>query len=153
MPQLRGQTGEPREWVYCWYYRNGRLGEKGGGESARTKRALLAAVVREAAAVAQAAAVPFLVVIQPTSRDLTTNLSNHYQALEGEPGYDRRRLDRWAQQICEDTGVDFINLFDVFEATGAPNDLYFPDPDPHWNEAGQRVAAEAAAEWLGKTLR
>ncbi len=37
-PQLRGETGEPRQWVYCWYYRNGRVGENGGGESARTRR-------------------------------------------------------------------------------------------------------------------
>lgn len=35
LPQLRGETGTPREWVYCWYSRNG--GPK-GQEFARTQR-------------------------------------------------------------------------------------------------------------------
>jgi hypothetical protein len=123
------------------------------GESARTKRALLAAVVEKAARIATEHGVAFLVLIQPTSRDLTTNLPNHYLALAGVQGYDRRRLDQWAQQICEAAEVDFVNLFDVFEATNAPNELYFPTPDPHWNEAGQLVAAEATAARLGPSLR
>lgn len=37
-PQLQGAPGEPREWIYCWYYRNGKVGERGGGEFARDKR-------------------------------------------------------------------------------------------------------------------
>jgi arylsulfatase A len=37
-PQLRGEAGDPRQWIYCWYYRNGKVGEAKGGESARTKR-------------------------------------------------------------------------------------------------------------------
>lgn len=122
-------------------------------ESARTKRALLAAVLEEAATIAREHGVPFLVVIQPASRDLTTNLPNHHEALAGIAGYDRRRLDRWMQEICEDAGVDFINLFDLFDETGTPNDLYFPTPDPHWNEAGQRVAAESVAARLESSLR
>jgi hypothetical protein len=80
-------------------------------------------------------------------------LPNHYLALAGVQGYDRRRLDQWAQQICEAAEVNFVNLFDVFEATNAPNELYFPTPDPHWNEAGQLVAAEATAARLGPSLR
>ncbi len=41
-PQLRGETGNPRDFVYCWYYRNGKPAPAGkdhaAGESARTKR-------------------------------------------------------------------------------------------------------------------
>lgn len=122
-------------------------------ESARTKRALLAAVLREASRICADEGVPFLVVIQPTSRDLTTNLRNHHEALADVPGYDRRRLDRWAQEICEEAQIDFVNLFEVFEATGSPARLYFPDPDPHWNEAGQDVAARAVAPRLRQALR
>ena len=121
-------------------------------ESAQTKRALLAAVLGEANRITTAAGIPLLVVIQPTSRDLTTNLPNHHEAREGQPGYDRRRLDRWTAEICTEDGIDFVNLFDVFEATGSPNDLYFPTPDPHWNEAGQRVAAETVAERIRSLL-
>ncbi len=122
-------------------------------QSAQTKRALLAAVVEEAARISSEQGVAFLVVIQPASRDLTTNLPNHHLALAGIEGYDRRRLDRWVQQICEEAEIEFVNLFDVFEATGRPNDLYFPTPDPHWNEAGQRVAAEATAAHMAPSLR
>jgi len=35
LPQLHGKTGDPREWTYCWYSRNG--GMK-GDEYARTQR-------------------------------------------------------------------------------------------------------------------
>lgn len=35
LPQLRGEIGTPRRWIYCWFYRNGRVGEKSGGEFAR----------------------------------------------------------------------------------------------------------------------
>lgn len=41
-PQLHGKPGNPRENVYCWYYRNGRFVRGGddhsAGESARTHR-------------------------------------------------------------------------------------------------------------------
>ena len=117
-------------------------------DSAQTKRRLLAAVLERASRVAKEREIPFLVAIQPTSRDLTTNLPNHYQTLDGIPEYDRRRLDSWVVAICEEAGIDFVNLFDAFEATGKPNEMYLPTPDPHWNEAGQLVAAEAVAGWI-----
>jgi lysophospholipase L1-like esterase len=122
-------------------------------ESSQTKRKLLAAVLERASRVAKAHGIPFLVVIQPNSRDLTTNLANHYQALADVPGYDRRRLDRWVTEISEEAGIESINLFDRFESEEDPNELYFPTPDPHWNEAGERVAAQAVAEWLDASLR
>lgn len=41
-PQLRGEMGTPREWIYCWYFRNGKPVPGGKnhqtGESARTIR-------------------------------------------------------------------------------------------------------------------
>ena len=41
-PQLMGKPGNPREYVYCWYFRNGRLAKGGtghaAGESARDHR-------------------------------------------------------------------------------------------------------------------
>jgi arylsulfatase A len=41
-PQLKGQAGNPREWIYCWYFRNGKPAAGGpghtAGESARTHR-------------------------------------------------------------------------------------------------------------------
>lgn len=35
LPQLRGQRGEPREWIYCWYSRDGRSNAR---EFARNQR-------------------------------------------------------------------------------------------------------------------
>jgi hypothetical protein len=26
LPQLKGKPGPPREWIYCWYYRSGKVG-------------------------------------------------------------------------------------------------------------------------------
>lgn len=41
LPQLKGEVGNPREWVYCWYFRNGRPVDGGethsAGEFARTR--------------------------------------------------------------------------------------------------------------------
>ncbi len=41
-PQLSGASGNPRQWIYFWYYRSGKEGEKWngrwGGEWARTKQ-------------------------------------------------------------------------------------------------------------------
>lgn len=36
-PQLRGEEGDPRDWIYCWYFRNGKPDQR-GGEWARTRR-------------------------------------------------------------------------------------------------------------------
>ena len=42
LPQLMGKPGNPREYVYCWYFRNGKLAKGGtghaAGESARDHR-------------------------------------------------------------------------------------------------------------------
>jgi arylsulfatase A len=41
LPQLLGEEGNPRQWIYCWYYRNGDVDgnydEKQAGEFARTE--------------------------------------------------------------------------------------------------------------------
>ena len=41
-PQLRGEAGRPRDWIYCWYFRDAvpenRGGNGQGGEFASTKR-------------------------------------------------------------------------------------------------------------------
>lgn len=147
------ESDAPRKYSVFSDHYEGDIAFEPDGKSAQTKRALLAAVVEEAAAIAEEHGVSFLVVIQPTSRDLTTNLPNHHRELAHIEGYDRRRLDRWVAEICEAAGIEFINLFDVFIATGEPNELYFPTPDPHWNEAGQRVAAEVTAVRLARSLR
>ena len=36
LPQVRGEAGDPREWVYCWYKRSGK--EKKAKEFAMNKR-------------------------------------------------------------------------------------------------------------------
>jgi len=42
LPQLRGERGDERDYVYCWYFRNGKPAKGGAnhsaGESARTHR-------------------------------------------------------------------------------------------------------------------
>ena len=36
--ELRGREVNRREWTYCWYFRNGKPGDRWGGEFARTHR-------------------------------------------------------------------------------------------------------------------
>jgi hypothetical protein len=144
---------EPRKYsMYSDHYESD-IAFTPESDSARTKRSLFSAVLGRARGITKDKGIPFLVLIQPASRDLTTNLPNHHEMLEGIAHYDRRRLDTWVVEICQEAGIEHINLFDVFEATGKPNELYFPTPDPHWNEAGELVAAEAVSVWIDQSLR
>lgn len=147
------RTGAPRKYSMFSDHYEADIAFAPERESSRSKRALLKAVLSRASAIAAERSIPFLVVIQPTSRDLTTNLPNHHEALAGVDGYDRRRLDRWVTEICDELGIQAVNLFDTFEATGSPNALYFATPDPHWNEAGQLAAAEAVAPPIANAMR
>ena len=114
-------------------------------EPARAKLSLLAAILSEAKATADRAGVPLLVVIEPSSVDLTTlDPVNHETLARAYESYDRRRLTRSIEELCRSASIDVINLYDTF-SHNAPETLYFGDGDSHWNDAGQRLAAETVA--------
>ncbi len=117
------------------------------GQAARSKVALMEAVLRETARVTAAHAVELVVLIQPSVRDVATNKQPHYEHFEAFPGYRRDRLTSTVDDICERNSIRRINLFPLF-LENDPSSLYFPRDNDHWNERGQDLAARATAAML-----
>ena len=125
-------------------------------ESSITKQKLMDAVLSEMKRISVLHDIKFLILIQPSVRDTTTNTDLNYENLRKYPSYDRRRLTSIVDNICVFRGIDKINLFDKF-ISNEPEKLHYLPPDGHWNEYGQDIAAREAAiyikksEWLSKS--
>jgi hypothetical protein len=117
-----------------------------GGEAPRTKLRLMREVLHAARELAAAKHVRFLLVIQPSSRDLTENVAPNFTHMARYPDYRRTGLTRAIEDIARSLHLDYVNLFEVFERNH-PERLYF-DGDDHWNDEGQRIAAEEAARYI-----
>ncbi len=122
-----------------------------GSESARTKIALMDRVLRHARDFAESRNIKFLVLIQPSSRDLTENLSPNHSDLAKFSGYGRNNISSAVDKICEVAGIGRINLFGIFMKND-PQTLYFKQADAHWSDAGQALAAEATADYVHREL-
>jgi len=88
----------------------------------------------------------FLVIIQPSSRDLTTNLTPNYTDFASYPDYRPSNLTTFMAELCDQQGIANINLWNVF-ANNEPENLFL-SADDHWSEAGQEMAARVTATYL-----
>ena len=120
--------------------------------ASRVKKTLMRSVLRTAKAVADQANIGFLVVIEPSSRDITTNLPLNHKFLEKYPDYLPTNLSNSVEEICIDTSIPHVNLFGPF-STKQPETLYFRNNDDHWNDAGQAFAAAVVADYLYSNFR
>lgn len=116
------------------------------GRAAREKSLLMEQILERARATAAKQDVEFVVLIQPSSRDLTQNLDVNYIHLERFSAYREDRLSSIVDDICSRHGIHRINLYPVFQSSDPPS-LFFVDND-HWNDAGQALAARHAAEYI-----
>jgi hypothetical protein len=116
-------------------------------ESAVTKVKLLDRLLKTAKATADKKGVTLVVLIQPSSRDLTRNLILSYTDFERFPEYRRDRLTSIVDEICARHGIHRINLYPVF-LNNDPQSLYFSAEDDHWNAAGQDLAARVTAGYF-----
>ncbi len=116
-------------------------------ESAREKIALIDRVLRQARDFAASKDIGFVVLIQPSSLDLTENLSPNHNDLAKFSGYRRNNISSAVDKICEGAGIGRINLFDIFMRND-PKTLYFKKANTHWSPRGQALAAEATADYL-----
>ena len=66
------------------------------------------------------------------------------------PAYERSHLTEAFEGIARRHGIRYLNLYAPFRALDACR-LYFPRTDDHWNDEGQRVAAEFMAALLRAT--
>jgi hypothetical protein len=118
-------------------------------ESAVTKVKLLDRILQEAKATSEKKGVALVVLIQPSSRDLTQNLLLSHADFERFPKYRRDGLSSTVDEICARHGIHRINLYPVF-LNNDPQSLYFTAEDDHWNASGQELAARVTAEYLTK---
>jgi hypothetical protein len=116
-------------------------------ESAKVKRALMVGVLKEAKDLADTYGVKFLVLIQPSSRDLTTNLSPNHRDFTVHEGYHQRNLTRFVTEAATRHHIPFVDLYQVF-ASSHPEQLYFKKADDHWNARGQALAAREVARYV-----
>ena len=109
--------------------------------ASKIRIALMAAVLKKARDFADGKGIGFMVLIQPSVIDLTTdNAVLSYEYLQRFPNYHRRNLSSAIQQICNENAIAVVNLFDLFDAND-PQNLYFRSGNDHWNDRGQQLAA------------
>jgi len=115
--------------------------------SARYKIALMDAVLRRMRDVAAASGTPLLFLFIPHPADVT----DHYDAWLVDrrryPDYDGRNQIAPLERSARTLGTPFVSLYDAFR-TANSNELYYHGGDDHWNDAGQRMAAELVDRYV-----
>ena len=116
-------------------------------ESSQIKIQLMGKILNRANNLALAKGIKFLVIIQPSTIDMTAdNFLLGYQDLQEYPNYSRSRLSGEIEKLCVSHNIHFINFFDTFLENN-PGSLYFKAND-HWNDEGQKVAAIKTAQYV-----
>lgn len=141
------ETGEPRTFSHFQDYYDVDVALFPDSESARTKVRLLNGIMRALEELAVEKGTEVVVLIQPSSRDLTRNISPNYTDFRAYPDYRRDRLSSVVEEAALRHGLHTINLFVPF-STNRPENLYFKEIDDHWNDAGQRLAARITADYI-----
>jgi hypothetical protein len=116
-------------------------------ESAVTKVKLLDGILMAAKGAAEKKGVTLVVLIQPSSRDLSQNLLLSYADFERFPKYRRDGLTSIVDEIRARHGIQRVNLYPVFLRNN-PQSLYFTAEDDHRNAAGQDLSARVTADYL-----
>ena len=62
----------------------------------------------------------------------------------------RHSLPHALANLAEEEGFQFINLWDRFDEAAADGAVLYYTYDTHWNQAGQSLAGEVLAEFVGE---
>ena len=116
-------------------------------DAAATKMALLDRILKKAKTIADEKNVEVAVLIQPSSRDLTQNVSMNNNDLQQYPEYRRDRLTSIVDDVCSRYQMHRVNLYPIF-FNNSPRTLFFKENDDHWNDAGQELAARQTADYI-----
>jgi len=121
-----------------------------GSPSADYKLKLMDGVIGRIVAVAEKHEVPLLFLIIPHPMDVLGGAhASGVIDLAAYPEYSPERLTGSIQAIVDSHGADHINLYPWFRDADDPAALFLKAGDDHWNNAGQRYAAEIIAQRLG----
>jgi hypothetical protein len=126
-----------------------------GSEAAHHAWQLLSAILREAKKKSQELDACFVVLIQPSESDVGDTGAISYRDLGAfsdtfKRDYHRRNLTDIARAAAIASGVEYIDLFDLYTNSGAePYTSYMYDKvDNHWNAVGVQIAAEAISRFI-----
>ena len=114
--------------------------------SGQLKVRLMEQVMLRMREIARASSTPLTFLILPSAIDVVDGYGIHVDAAK-YPKYDRQRLSQALADICVRGGLQCLNLFPELRARDAGR-YYFHSPDGHWNDAGQKFAAELMARFL-----
>ncbi len=115
--------------------------------AAKSKLALMNAVLRKARELADSKRVDFMVLILPSAKDLTANQALNYRQFSAYPEYRKNTLSSSVEQFCVANRIPYVNLYVPFVKNNAEK-LYFYDRNDHWNDAGQDLAAQEATQYI-----
>ena len=115
--------------------------------SSMAKRALMSAVLERARDVTASRKLELLVVVQPATFDLTTNMTPNYEVFSAVESYSPGNLTRFATESAERANLPVLNLFESFR-DNEPAELFFTHGDNHWNDRGQALAAREVARFI-----
>jgi hypothetical protein len=91
--------------------------------------------------------VPLVFLFIPHPVDVTDHYDSWHIDHKRFPDYNGRNQIAPLEDMARTLGVPCLSLYDAFRKSDA-NSLYFHEDD-HWNAAGQRMAAEMMADFLG----
>lgn len=116
-------------------------------DSARYRVRLMEAVLRRIKHTAERASVPLALLLIPHPMDVAPNYDTARVDRARFPDYRPRNLTDPLADIAVRHDLPFVDLFDAYRSRDAI-ELYFRGGDDHWNEAGQRLAAQVMADYL-----
>lgn len=114
--------------------------------SAQVKVRLMEQVMLRMRQIARDSDTPLAFLILPAAIDVVDGYEIRVDAAK-YPAYDRERLTRVLADVCVRGNLPCLNLYPELRARGAAR-YYFQNPDNHWNDAGQALAADLTARYL-----
>ncbi|MCL6294418.1 hypothetical protein [Jejuia spongiicola] len=121
-------------------------------KNSKIKIELMEAIVKEFNNFTMDNSIEFIVLIQPSSIDISKNFLINYDDISKRfPKYKNDNLTSIMYQICKKNKIKAINLYDTFIKNN-PSKYYFIDGDSHWNDVGQDSAAKVTATYLQKQV-
>jgi len=120
-----------------------------GSPSAEYKLKLMNGVIGRITATANTHDIPLLLLIIPHPMDALGGAHDSGVVNKQEyPDYQPSRLVDSVEEIAGRHEIESINLYPPFRDADDPAALYLKAGDDHWNNAGQRYAAEIVAQFL-----
>ena len=119
-----------------------------GCPSADYKQRLFVCVLERIRQICDANQTRLVVMVIPSPGDLMEGYDFCQIDQQRYPQYQPRALTDLMASAARDQQLRVVNLFDSFKKADAQQ-LYFRGGDNHWNDAGQKLAAEIVAEAIG----